>query len=678
MVARIILILALLLSALPAYGAGADRLWYQYPELEALPGTARFLVYDPTQPGTDANRKSRNVTWSIISQLLAYVHPATHPATMITEDTDHQYVTAAQKLYWNAKVDTDDPRLSDAREPKAHTQDIATVNGLQLVLDNKIDSGDPRLIDARAPLEHTQGIATIDGLQGVLDGKEPLLGFTPIAGTDPRLSDARPPLTHNHSYADLSDPPTIPSEATQIAYNSTTVAATLDKLAPAKPIDLSACTLSLSGTYTALQSGTGTSRNGVIDSQTPTGVLSYGSGSGFYDGDSGVVTALVDGSANGQRTLSTADDTGTYTSLRILSDADPYAGQFGKQGFYKQLTASIVSALGLSFGGAHTYQMSHSTTGSTNTVTFYPDDPATPTVSGQAVSGVTHTSGKYVSGVPCLTTGDTIQAGATANNAVKAFYNPTRIIRFSGSQVSNRDYQPGTPPVNGASVASGTQNITVATGYTTGAVITVTAYNSKGGTGTGAINSVVRIDSVSNEAARKLSGSGDTPSSGYGGTYDSTQSLKSGAYVNELQVINGAYQYPPATNYGTRLPPGPDYSSGMGSADRWVTLIIDAAFSGTGRTIAIAGATNFGSNAIVSGLKMYVRVDGSSPTAGWVDLNASYPGVGNPTNNGDPALAPGSTATSRILTFGSVVRTGTLYLRIGLPSGSNKTFTGAS
>lgn len=63
----------------------------------------------------------------------------------------------------------------------------------------KID--DPRFTDARTPLAHTQDIDTVNGLQEALNGKEPLLGFTPIAGTDPRLSDARTPVAHKGSHA---------------------------------------------------------------------------------------------------------------------------------------------------------------------------------------------------------------------------------------------------------------------------------------------------------------------------------------------------------------------------------------------------------------------------------------------------------------------------------------------
>lgn len=35
-----------------------------------------------------------------------YSHPTKHPATIITEDTTHRFVTDAEKAAWNAKAST--------------------------------------------------------------------------------------------------------------------------------------------------------------------------------------------------------------------------------------------------------------------------------------------------------------------------------------------------------------------------------------------------------------------------------------------------------------------------------------------------------------------------------------------------------------------------------------------
>jgi hypothetical protein len=78
----------------------------------------------------------------------------------------------------------------------------------------------------------------------------------------------------------------------------------------------------------------------------------------------------------------------------------------------------------------------------------------------------------------------------------------------------------------------------------------------------------------------------------------------------------------------------------------------------------------------MSNFVLQVRVNGATPTIGWVDGNVAYPGVGSPTNNGDAALVvASSTSTAKLVTFGTNTKTGTVYARIGIPSGDNKRFT---
>ncbi len=48
-------------------------------------------------------------------------------------------------------VANDDPRLSDARTPIAHTQTISTITGLQSALDAKLNSNDPSVTNSRSP-----------------------------------------------------------------------------------------------------------------------------------------------------------------------------------------------------------------------------------------------------------------------------------------------------------------------------------------------------------------------------------------------------------------------------------------------------------------------------------------------------------------------------------------------
>ena len=70
-------------------------------------------------------------------------------------------------------------------------------------------------------------------------------------------------------------------------------------------------------------------------------------------------------------------------------------------------------------------------------------------------------------------------------------------------------------------------------------------------------------------------------------------------------------------------------------------------------------------------------VSGGSQVVGWLDANAAY-SSGIPSNNGDPCVDynyAGNTATVRRITLGATTRTGTVYVRIGFPSSSNKYLT---
>jgi len=453
----------------------------------------------------------------------------------------------------------------------------------------------------------------------------------------------------------------------------------LAKLAPAKPANLSTFSLSLQSYYSATESSTGTSRSNVTSDTTPR----INNVTTFWDGESGTLTSEVDGSVTGTISLTSGDDTGTNGDLVITADSG-YPTSGNGANFWQALTAYIqrVSALSL---GSHTMQMKHSTTGDTNLLTFYVDNPTTTTISGTSFN-VTGSSTSYISGVPTLSSNATFTVDFTINDAIKQFYNTSRIAAISGSILSNTvNHQiTGAQTANSAVSVTG-KTLTVGSNkYSETPSVTFNGYNSANNAGTSSNLSLtnVRVDTVStNESSkRKLSGSGQYPTTGYGGTYDSTQALNSGAYVNEMQFINGQFKYPSSTNYSSLVPTaGPNYTSGMGTATRWwcyehsTSLNAISAF-----TLTINGSSGF-SGTETSGVEIYARVDGASGTSGWIDCNSSYPGSGSPTNDGDSAMVFGSsTATSKRVTFGTAAKTGTLYIRIGFPSGSTKYFTGVS
>ena len=450
----------------------------------------------------------------------------------------------------------------------------------------------------------------------------------------------------------------------------------LGLLAPEPPQPLSAKTLVISGSYSARESTSGDTNPIVTDDTTPD--INHGTAStlanSFRTGKRGTLSAEVDATEVGTIALTDADNSGSNGNLTIVDDFDPYTGQFGKEGFWAGLIARIIpNALSV---GAHNAQLKHTETGNSNLLSFFIDDPVTPTV-GTITLDASGATSSHKSGVPGVAQGQNINVTFDVSDAVKTHYNPTRIARASSPQTSSvNETLPGTPP-DADDTISADINIAVSSGaYSENVVVTGTGYNSKGDTDTNTASDNIRVDTVGSEV-RRISGTGQYPASGYGGTFDATVSLATASNF-ELQYLNGRFRDPPAVNYSTRTPSGPNYSSLSYDAHnsmRWATFSLGSISSASGVSFTINSPSNFGGSTLVTGIELYVRVDGATPTSGWINANTAYPGVGNPTANGDAALNVGSsTATSKVVTFGAAVKTGTVYVRIGIPDGSNKTF----
>lgn len=443
------------------------------------------------------------------------------------------------------------------------------------------------------------------------------------------------------------------------------------KLTPSPPPNLSAKMMTVLSSYSARGAADGLLHANVTDSTSPTITpgLALTFASGFMDPDAGTLSATMDGAAAGSITLTVGDDTGlTNGLLTIVAEFDPYTGQgFGKEGIFKALAAKIVAS-GLTVG-VHTATMVHSTTG-TSSLTFYIDDPQTPSLTSLTMTpGGTITS---KSGVPSYGVGATLSIGFTALNAIRSHFNSARVVSITAPQTGITNLSPaGAPGAN--TPYSDTGTLTVASGqYTENVIATLTAYNSKGGSTTGTVSNTVRVDTIGTET-RVVSTTGQFPASGYGGAYDSNQSL---SLTKELQFIAGAFRYPPLVSYVSSKPAGPDYSSltpDSYASMRWVTFNFGAVSSASSVTFTLQSASGFTST-LQSGVVIYVKVEGQT---GWLDANLAYPGVGSPSVNGDGALDVGSSsATFKRVTFGGTVRTGTVYVRIGLPAGSTKFFGG--
>lgn len=462
----------------------------------------------------------------------------------------------------------------------------------------------------------------------------------------------------------------------------------LDKLKPTAPADLSSEYLTISGVYAAYEAGTGNLHADCINNTKP----SITPNGPFADGDSGVLIAYLDGAAVGTKNLSVADDSGTFDSLVITSDVDPYAGIAGKQNFYKQLYASImpVNALGV---GRHAAKLSHSITGSTPVANFHVDDPQSPTITGVSIYPPATTT-RYISGVPSVSVGDTVQVEFTVNGAVKSHYGALG-AQLTSSHIQNATFPVVGTPANGATLAFIKDLPILSSVYTERLTMSIVGLNSMQHPGAAvAPTAGIRIDTVSNEV-RVRSGSGLSPIA-FGGAFDSTRDLTNISIDEELQLLNGVYQWP-AGNYLSNKPiAGPDYRSvpvptTTAEGYRWVTFQPVSLVNANGFYLSVAGAQNWvadqGSGNVTSGIRIFARVMSSNgtPITAWIDCNKPYPGVGAPgsivTKQLDPAMVAGDVSTSatvKRVTFGPTVRSGLLYIRIGITQTGGQKFASVS
>lgn len=446
----------------------------------------------------------------------------------------------------------------------------------------------------------------------------------------------------------------------------------LGKLAPSKPLYLSQATFSLTGsTYTAYMQGTSTSYT-IQATQRPTGYVT-----GFYDGDNGILSGFVNGVATGSQTLTTGVDTGRFSGLTVYADWDFWTGVQGKAGFWSSLSASVgPSGINYVPSGRFTLQLQHSTAGSTAILTGYSDVPSTSLSFSNTFASTGAVSLRWVDGVPCLANGDKINAGFTGANAVTAFYaNPIGQLTTTSTicNAVNLNTPAGNPtPVSGQSLAlSGA--LTVNNGvFSSGVQVNYALYNSIGTSSSASLSTSFRVDTTSSlQSQRRTAGSGQFPAAGYGSGYDVANTF---AGNEELQMVNNVIGYPQKVNYGSYTPAGPNYTnipSGSNSGYRWAFFNFGT-MTAQNIQIHINGSSNFGASQVVAGIQLYAKVSGQ---IGWIDCNQVYPNVGDPSVDGAPALVLSSgTATDKLVTFGTPVRTGPVYIRLGLPSGSNKTF----
>ena len=443
-------------------------------------------------------------------------------------------------------------------------------------------------------------------------------------------------------------------------------------LAPTPPSDWLSGTLSnTSTTYTARALSTGSNLS-ITTISTPTFNMSTPL-NGLGEVVAGATLSFnIDGTSP-QETVSFYGTPTKNSGVIRYVYGDPYAGQSGKAGFWTGFTSvSAVSTALTPSSSLKTANYIHSTRGG-KSVTFYLDSPLTVGI-GPITATVPEMTG-HVSGVKTMTSGQAI-TNITFNitNVSSYFYAATSVWALNAGIVAGQTGNPSAIPTSygeTGSVNSATTTV-LNNKYSENLNFTISGRNSVGtyGSDTTFTDSTKRVDTVSVESERLTSGTGNFPVS-FGNAFDSTQSLTDN-YTNELQLINGSYKWLAGdyTVFGS-----PNYSSVTtgdnigGTHYRWATFNVGNKSTPVNNiTITIPDAVIGTSwNAI----KMYVKIGDS----GWLDATAAQ-AIGAPYANGDAALnVAASTAYNvRVITFGTVPRSGTVYVRIGIRA-SDTTFT---
>jgi hypothetical protein len=421
--------------------------------------------------------------------------------------------------------------------------------------------------------------------------------------------------------------------------------------------------------YNARALTTGVSVNNITTDTTPSYTITDTVGTGVAARSRNNVTFTMKDNGTILETVTITTSSENKTSGIIqYTIADPYAGISGEAGFWTGVTAfnagGTLSTITPS-ASARLLEFEHPIS-TTRTYTYYVDNtPSTPNVTFNQGSPIFPPMTRYVSGVPSLSIGQTITSiGFSLGNVITYFYNQS-LFDITGGQITNVSAQPPTtiPTTFGQTVVETGKSVTISGGYSdTNFVFTVNTRSANGSSGNISwTESTRRIDTVSNESGRLTSGSGSYPSTGWGNVWGTNSGVSLTSIGNEeLQMKNGIYQYP-TVNYSSLG--GPDYS--IISGIRWVTLNVGTFSNNSSFTLNFVTPVGI-TNSPQANLLVQIKINGQTS---WVDGDAAYSGTGNPGSGGDGVAACTIfTTSSRRITFGSLVYSGSIIARVGINS----------
>jgi len=527
----------------------------------------------------------------------------------------------------------------------------------------------------------------------------------------------------------------------------------------AAPAGLSSKTISLTGTDgTGLLAAGFTDNTGGTSLTAGTSVSRYEGDSGnastanlttlVYDATGGTLSALVNGVADGAIGFSSADNSGTVGSLLVPLEADfqlysstgsqlPFSQSIYHPGLYSGFTANIVKAKSSLPVGVSSFQLSHSTTGDTNTLEFVKDDlTANPTATSGNISEAVQGTLRYVSGVPYYNTGASLTlSGTTATNLVGQTYsNISDVIEVTGGtniegsgngiNEQNYDYTDvdgatsmltgGIPNANtgiGSSYAFGDLTISVNGNSNVTEQLRYRVRNINGYSSYVTLPEIIQVHRLNqtgiNETAIDVSGSlgatysddavrifnlatstVDTPTYNSGTNFYTnniyTEAADPGVSGTQEATIRYGVLEHNVDDYSTMLPVGPNRSGDTG------TQYFTMAFR---RTVVANFNINITSSTGVSGVFIAApgtTIDSTSGLNGWLNCAAVYNGSGVPgsgaggngsdgcaTNTGERIIPGSSLSGSFTMTLGTenmTNATGNVVLvRIALSAGQSVT-----
>jgi hypothetical protein len=409
-------------------------------------------------------------------------------------------------------------------------------------------------------------------------------------------------------------------------------------------------------------------------------------------------------------------DAETKLDFTVVRD-DHYGTQQGYKGFYNSIDANLVTVETLTPSeDSYKLNITHLSSADATEVEFYVESVRTPSIANveNFIAVSNDTDLKYLSGVPVLKEGDHIEFDYEIHDAVRYFYNHEKITEVSSDIMEEAlvidfgdtgYFDPGSlPPLtlpagpteDGPVIETANVACLIAEdAISSSPSFVIKAYNAladsvthnTGGTG-------FLVDDVTvEEGVRLTSGVGDFPAGSpgvdWGVLYDEAQTQVNILGNKELQLFGGKYFYPQVdytaftgvTHDGSPVA-YPDYSN-SDTDYRWTTFNLGTLEAKKHFNLEIRDTTGIlydltDGVTVTPDFKMYIMIYNPLNPAygtGWLDLNKAYNStlIENPTGDGDPALDLGwmeGNANYRRASFGTIERTGIIYVRIGTSSKS--------